>query len=281
MTLPDVSGPAESSVAAMDALTRNMTTTSARPTFKFFHVMSMHSPITMNAACQSIGEQDLSRDSYVAQARCAVRELTEILAALREHEIYDNTTIVVVADHGASIRGNPPRSRFLGQVQASAGGTGGRFAPLYLVKPPRANGPLQLSARLRRTQTSVQRCATSPSPAKRRHRARVLSRLRLTRTGSERSSITAHGYTATQASTMNCPRTASSHSLSVRSRQRSDRLMTRPAGKKSMPPPSAERTSLSARPPRRCGRWRPVSGAPGRPLAARPRRRRSGTRSWA
>jgi hypothetical protein len=167
--LPDRSSPAQASLAAMEALSHEMNTSSRQPTFKFFHIMATHSPVTLNSACKSIGDQGRRRDAYVAQAHCATRTLAGILAALRERGIYDNTTIVVMSDHGASIDGEAPHTRFLGEVRAHAASNGGRFNALYLVKPAGASGPLMVSAApaqnadLRATLCDVAiSCATTP-----------------------------------------------------------------------------------------------------------------------
>ena len=107
--------------------------------------MTTHSPITLDRTCKNIGERKVTRDAYYAQAACAVDGMVGLLDALRREGIYDNTTIILMADHGASISGAPPAATYLGKISPLSSSTGGRFSPLFMVKPAHATGGLELS----------------------------------------------------------------------------------------------------------------------------------------
>lgn len=130
---------ATGSIAALDAFADEMTVDSEVPTFKFLHLMTTHSPIILDENCHDVGAQRLTRQNYRNQAACAVHGVIRFLNALRANGVYESSDIVLMADHGASLSGRAPNRKFLRKVQALSGRSGGRFSPLFAVKPAGAS----------------------------------------------------------------------------------------------------------------------------------------------
>lgn len=109
------------------------------PVARFMHLFNTHAPARLDAACQPVWNLPWVRETAMAQDRCAVSKLGEVVRALQALGTYDRTAIVVLADHGAGL----PRDTKPG------GWTWGAAAsPLLLVKPFGAHGPLTQSARV-------------------------------------------------------------------------------------------------------------------------------------
>lgn len=101
------------------------------PTAKFVHLFSSHPPASIAADCSVGTPQEWTRPRVLAQNRCALRLVGELLDRLRALGVYENSAIVLLADHGAGLP-LPPHN----QRQANA-------APLLMVKAPGATGPLR------------------------------------------------------------------------------------------------------------------------------------------
>ncbi|MDD5556648.1 MAG: sulfatase-like hydrolase/transferase [bacterium] len=122
----------------------------AQPTFKYFHVMIPGWPFTLNERLE-YEEMPWVGASYRRQAIATLRLLEKYLGVLRDIGVYDNSMIVIAADHGQGYQ-FPPTADML---QRCAGdGDAGRDAermvmalghPLVLVKPPRATGRMRVS----------------------------------------------------------------------------------------------------------------------------------------
>lgn len=75
------------------------------PTFKFFHLLLTHGPIRLNEACQW-GVHENSRATYRMQQTCGLSLVADILTGMRRLGVYDNSMIVIAADHGVGFRIN-------------------------------------------------------------------------------------------------------------------------------------------------------------------------------
>lgn len=104
----------------------------ARPAVRFLHLFATHPPATIAADCTVQPPSAWTRPAAVAQDRCALQAVARVLAALRAKGLYDNTAIVVLADHGAGLPLRDGRVFTLASV-ASA---------LLVAKPAHARGPL-------------------------------------------------------------------------------------------------------------------------------------------
>jgi hypothetical protein len=114
------------------------------PTAKFLHLFGTHLPMVLDDRCAFTGETvRWSRAAYATQVRCALEALREVLVALRRNGVYDNTTIVLLADHGtpgmASARVGPQPADVDWKYQI------GIANPTLAVKPAGAKGRLRRS----------------------------------------------------------------------------------------------------------------------------------------
>jgi hypothetical protein len=116
---------------------------SDRPTFKFVHLYTSHSPFVLDEDCQA-----LSTKAYrnlpvnyrmVNQCACALSQLFSILDRLLELEVLDETLLIVAADHGSKteLLPRPLAKKRLPDLN--------RVLPLLLIKPVGARGALQNS----------------------------------------------------------------------------------------------------------------------------------------
>ena len=129
---------------------RDISLTSDRPTFKFYHLWGAHAPFNLNEHLQ-ITDPIWSRDGYRQTGQAELEITRQLLDALRQHGIYDSSTIVILADHGnpwpwPPIGVRPAQGMTLQpglfNVRQHVRGSG---LPLMLIKPPHAAGPMAVS----------------------------------------------------------------------------------------------------------------------------------------
>ena len=138
---------AASGRAFLEAFGDALRTGAEAPVYKLIHVGLPHLPAVFDAACGALDGPSTEIGAYRDQVRCAIRVLAELLERLEASGVYDETFVVVSADHGvrqaplaapgaASIPGfdGPYLGREIGSAMA-----------LFLVKPLGARGPLQVS----------------------------------------------------------------------------------------------------------------------------------------
>ncbi len=74
-----------------------------KPVARFIHTLITHLPITLDVNCRPLPRPSpVTRKSVVTQARCAIEAVTGLLDNLKRLDIYDKTTIIILADHGFS-----------------------------------------------------------------------------------------------------------------------------------------------------------------------------------
>lgn len=91
--------------------------------FKFIHLDAVHYPYTMNENAERVGENAVSAQRC---ARGVVKILLEYMDGMKEAGVYDNSSIIIMADHGYYWDGTLTN-------------------PVLLVKPKNASGTLQTS----------------------------------------------------------------------------------------------------------------------------------------
>ena len=92
----------------MRVLAQQLKVDREEPVYKLLHLMNTHWPMVVDAQCRfKPGPYLTSRASALAQARCSLAAVTELLESMRAHGIYDGALIIVMADHGAQLP--PPR----------------------------------------------------------------------------------------------------------------------------------------------------------------------------
>jgi len=113
---------------------------SDRPTAKFIHLLSTHQPYVFDSDCKiRRGKTPERRVAAILQARCAVAAFTALLDFLRQAGIYDRSLIVLIADTGAGLDSHYISTDSNKPVWARLVG---RANPIFLIKPPGAQGPL-------------------------------------------------------------------------------------------------------------------------------------------
>jgi Sulfatase len=125
--------------ALLEHLSNRLSVDDGAPTLKFVHSLSTHTPYVLNDDCQTYSPASLRQ--LVPQARCGLLAVVRLLDRLKEAGAYDNTLIVVMADHGvdpsaygpAAIDRPDPISRYLAGVAN----------PVFLMKPQGSRGPLR------------------------------------------------------------------------------------------------------------------------------------------
>jgi hypothetical protein len=116
------------------------------PTFKFYHLNGIHAPLNLN---ENLEAEDMpeKRGSYRRQAIAMMNIVERFLGKLKSMEVYDNTLIVIAADHGFGPigiydpeRGQRPDDEFYRNDLFQ-----GAALSLLLVKPAGARGDLKTS----------------------------------------------------------------------------------------------------------------------------------------
>lgn len=134
--------------AFLDDLAVNSNTLRARPSYKLIHIITPHAPLVSNPDCSFAGKElEGSFESFANQSLCTVRTVQGLLGRLKELGIYDDALVIIHGDHGGGVAfdmksPSGPTSSF-----EALPGQWGNPLPLLLVKPPRAEGPLEISDR--------------------------------------------------------------------------------------------------------------------------------------
>jgi len=137
--------------AFLRQLRDNMTVDREAPVYKLVHLMLSHNPMVANENCEYAGQVlPTVRETVKIQARCSLVELVLLLEKMKDLGIYDDATIILMADHGAWV--SPKGLR--GQAGSGPDGKYTAFMnhtivamalPLMAIKPPNASGPMKTS----------------------------------------------------------------------------------------------------------------------------------------
>jgi hypothetical protein len=136
-------------VVFYNSLISNTAASSDEKVFMLYHLLGAHNPYTLNAQLRN---EDLpqNRSGYKEQAKAALKISGELIAQLKKHDLYDNSMVFIVADHGNSWggmglkTGEVSESEGLGSQTVSARVVASGI-PLTLVKPFHSNGDLVIS----------------------------------------------------------------------------------------------------------------------------------------
>jgi hypothetical protein len=116
---------------------------SDKPTYRFLHFLFPHPPIRLNAECEPLASfERIHVDNFTRQTRCALRVAADIVNRLKALGVYDNSIIILSADHGTRLdfgqnQKNVLKDRNLPPIS--------RALPLLMIKPKGAKGALQTS----------------------------------------------------------------------------------------------------------------------------------------
>lgn len=118
------------SVGFWEVFERQANTAAEKPTFKFLHFMLPHPPCRFDSQCnvRPAEKGKPSKEAYEGQAACGIQLVRKMISTLRRTGAYDNTFIIVAADHGYVQRYIPFKNNSGLPVPEQA-------MPLLLVKP--------------------------------------------------------------------------------------------------------------------------------------------------
>jgi len=74
------------------------------PRYKFFHSLVTHDPLKLDADCNIVPQDKVFGFSRVEFVTCGIRHFAKLLDKLKALGVYDNTMIILSADHGAGYR---------------------------------------------------------------------------------------------------------------------------------------------------------------------------------
>lgn len=139
----DINWHLAEALGATDLLTERLHVGDGPPTFKFIHLMVPHHPYQLDRQCRPLPEDRRQKKAggpmFVEQGECAVRLTIRLLRALKSLDAYEQSAIIVVADHGFADR------EHYDSAEAFARNGIDRALPLLMVKPPGAQGPMKTS----------------------------------------------------------------------------------------------------------------------------------------
>jgi len=146
-----------SHTAFLNQLRNNMSVDRTVPTYKYIHLMLSHNPMVTNEKCEYAGRTlPTIRANVKTQSRCGLTELTLLLEKMKSLNIYDNTTIIIMADHGAWVRPKGLKGQAYPNGSYEIKGNNGtsnrilytfiaQALPLMAIKPFNASGALRTS----------------------------------------------------------------------------------------------------------------------------------------
>ncbi len=111
------------------------------PTFKFFHLMIPHAPYRRGPECEFKKVRGRKiEEAYLDNARCGLKLTADVLEKLRTLNIFDNSLIVILADHGTYV----PIGEFK-KSKEIANGVRRSWALFLMHRPGQALSTLQIS----------------------------------------------------------------------------------------------------------------------------------------
>ena len=135
--VPEEIGKVVEGIDLLEQLARRLTTKPGRPTLKFLHSFATHTPYVLDAGCHVAPTTSI--ELATSQARCALGAVARLLERLRRAGIYDNTVILIAADHGI----NPGVYGAAADARAAWVHTSGAANPVFLLKRHASRGLLR------------------------------------------------------------------------------------------------------------------------------------------
>ena len=86
-------------------LVSNTTSLNDEKIFKFYHNLGPHPPLILNAQLHD-EKLPFNNTGYKEQAKASLRISGELIKQLKKHNVYDNSLIFIVGDHGAYSEGH-------------------------------------------------------------------------------------------------------------------------------------------------------------------------------
>ena len=133
-----------SDLAFLRRLEERMSVDRDAPVYKMMHLMLSHRPTVGNEHCEFDGRRPTNRETVTDQARCGLQHVLAVLRRMQQLGIYDDSLVVLMADHGAWV---PVQDSLANDAEPDAISpiTIAMAIPVLAVKPPAAKGELQIS----------------------------------------------------------------------------------------------------------------------------------------
>ena len=128
----------------LSRLAEHMTVDRDAPVYKMIHVMLSHRPTVGNEHCEYDGIHKTTKANVIMQARCGLIRVIDVLRRMRDLGIYEQSLIVLMADHGAWV----PVDALMNEQDNRAGvkTMGVAMAtPVLAIKPPGVMGYMRVS----------------------------------------------------------------------------------------------------------------------------------------
>ena len=126
----------------LDVFTKNLRAGEYPQSYNYFHHAGAHAPLLFDRNCRYIGPQEIRIENQQEQVQCTLAQLENMIHALKETGVYDQTMIVINGDHGApELPDSYPRQSGNNISDALMG----LASTLVLIKPPGKRGPLGFS----------------------------------------------------------------------------------------------------------------------------------------
>lgn len=91
-------------LAFIKNLSQEMRVDRAAPVYKMMHLMFAHRPTVGDENCQFDFVRATGRKNVLQQARCGLQAVLDVFSRMKELGIYDDSLIILMADHGAWVR---------------------------------------------------------------------------------------------------------------------------------------------------------------------------------
>lgn len=111
--------------------------------YNYFHHAGAHAPLLFDRDCNYTGPSEVSQENQRGQVMCTLAQLEQLMEALKDEGVYDQTMIVINGDHGSPWL---PEGFDARAGETIPGSLMGGASTLLLIKPPGARGSLQFSS---------------------------------------------------------------------------------------------------------------------------------------
>jgi hypothetical protein len=126
----------------LDIFTSKMRVGNYPFSYNYFHHAGAHAPLLFDRNCSYTGPRDINLENQREQVKCTLLQLENMVDALKELGVYDQTMIVINGDHGTpELPVSYPRQS--GNTISDA--LMGKASALVLIKPPGERGRLSFS----------------------------------------------------------------------------------------------------------------------------------------
>ncbi len=128
----------------LSRLAEHMTADRDAPVYKMIHVMLSHRPTVGNENCEYDGMRETTKANVIIQARCGLMRVVDVLRRMRDLGIYEQSLIVLMADHGAWVPVDPLMNEQDNRAGVNTMGVA-MATPVLAIKPPGVMGNMRVS----------------------------------------------------------------------------------------------------------------------------------------